>query len=694
MNLNNKLLFYLPLILCLLFSCSIVKAQNNKQLNSILTDTVTFNKFTDSCIAAHANDYLIEFYDKMIVDEKIDMLATHIPFLQTLYYQMNHHQFTQNNYAVCCYLGRIITKYHLDMNSPVLYFNEALNIAQHLPNKCLVPKTYKYLSSFYSNVRHDLRKTYELNNKCIEYFKQNQINGILDCNIDVNIGAATISYYLEAYDRGVAQLNVSIATVRKINKPKQLFDLYKRRSFYEIELNKYNDVLKTIDTAESIIDRLPDKNILKNFTTAIRFNVLVNEGYYERANECAKLVNADLLKEDNDDYFDYMNNFIKMNIQFNKKEEAKAEIDNYASLLKPWNIQRWRKLYEVKYLLAKKNNDYETALDAYQHFRYYDDSVHSQKHNLAIMDQQIIYETKGKDELLKAEIKQNFVYRLVVICGSLMAAIIILLIYSNFIRSKKSVQHLTILNDEINEQRHQIGLALTQVESANKDKDRILNVVAHDLRNPIGAIANFLEIVQVKYEHNEEEERILNTSQQAAIQSLTLINDLLEVNQMQSGKLELFMSPVSLAELIEKSIEQVKYKAIAKQQTIMFDNHAKGMLIHGDAVKLQRVITNLIDNAIKFSYIQKEIVVTLERGSSNAILKVIDHGMGIPEAIQQQLFTASITVKRMGTNNEKSHGLGLSICKQIIEAHQGTIEVVSEIGKGSSFIISMEELIA
>ncbi len=677
------------LIFCFTFISLKTDAQNNEQISQLARDSIAFNKFSDSCIANNAKDYLIEVYDKLIVDGKLETLPSHLRFLQSLYATMDHNNYTQNNYFVCSYIGRIISKYHLDENTPIKYFNESINIAEQLPNKCLVPLTYKYLASFYSDVRHNLLKTYEYNNMMIAYFKQNKMNGIIDCGVDANIGASVISFYLEDYNRGIAQLNESIAIVKKLNKPKRLYDLYKRRSFYEMELLRYDDVLKTIDTAEIIVQNLSNKQQLGNFINAIRFNVFANQGKYEDAAEYSKVIDAEQLKQDNDDYFDYMNNVIKMNIFFNQFKDAEVNIEGYSSLLKPWNIQRWRKLYETKYLLAKKTNDYQTALNAYEKFRYYDDSVHRQKQHLVIMDQQVKYETKEKDNLLKVEINNNAIYRLVVICISLMACIIILLIYINFKRSKKSVKKLTLLNNTVNQQKNQVELALIQVEKANKDKDRILNVVAHDLRNPIGAIANFLDIAQVKYEHSEEEEQILRTSQQAAVHSLTLINDLLEVNQMQEGNLVINKTRIDIKQLAEQSIEYLRYKAIAKQQTIILQAPEKSYYVNADAEKLQRVISNLIDNAVKFSYIGKEVMVNIHQQQEQVEISITDNGVGIPPNIIEQLFTASITVKRKGTNNEKSNGLGLSICKQIIEAHNGKIFVESIEGKGTCFTVQL-----
>ena len=275
--------------------------------------------------------------------------------------------------------------------------------------------------------------------------------------------------------------------------------------------------------------------------------------------------------------------------------------------------------------------------------------------------------------VLQKDNQLSRVYLWVVVVAFLAVAFIAFSIYRNFVKTKQ-------LNQLINNQK----IAL---EKANKAKDRILNVVAHDLRNPIGAIANFLDIVQLKYEHSKEEEQILKTSQQAAEHSLKLINELLEVNQLQDGELILAKTTVDVKQLVDVVMNELKHKVNAKQQTIQLQAGNENYWIEADAEKLQRVIANLIDNAIKFSEKGKEVVVRLTQAENTLQIKVKDSGMGIPANLIEQLFTTSIIVKRKGTNNEKSNGLGLSICKQIIEAHKGSILVESEVGKGSCFTV-------
>ncbi len=233
----------------------------------------------------------------------------------------------------------------------------------------------------------------------------------------------------------------------------------------------------------------------------------------------------------------------------------------------------------------------------------------------------------------------------------------------------------------------ELQAAYEGLKESESRRDKILQVVAHDLRNPVGAISSFLEIVQVKYQHSEAENKILQSVNKAAADSLNLINELLEVNEIRTGYLLLNRKELDINLLTEQAIEQVQHKAAAKQQTILLQKTGAPLFVSADTEKLSRVLLNLLDNASKFSYAGTEILVTITQQDKQALIKVADKGIGIPVSLQEQLFHSNQAVRRVGTNNEKSNGLGLAICKQIIEAHGGLLTVETEEGKGSVFTV-------
>ncbi len=223
----------------------------------------------------------------------------------------------------------------------------------------------------------------------------------------MNVGASVISYYLGDNKDGVNKLNSSIAVTKRINRPAHLFDLYKRRAYFELEMQQYYAAITTIDSAKTIGRKLPDSVDLNNYVEAVRFNALVGMKDFDKANIMTSSINVEALKKNNDDYFDYMAALVKLELHFENYQSAEAHIDQYVSELKPWNLQRWRKLYELKYLLYKQTGKAAAALKAYESYNYYNDSVHNQQQNLVVRQHKAEFEREESRRSLALEKAMN-----------------------------------------------------------------------------------------------------------------------------------------------------------------------------------------------------------------------------------------------------------------------------------------------
>lgn len=228
----------------------------------------------------------------------------------------------------------------------------------------------------------------------------------------------------------------------------------------------------------------------------------------------------------------------------------------------------------------------------------------------------------------------------------------------------------------------QLQIGYEQLKDSEKKRAEILRFVAHDLRNPIGAMSNFLNIVRLKYEHSEAESKILDSMLKATTHSLDLINDLEEVQILLKGR-----KNIDINELVDGAAEQLHHKATAKTQTIQVKKTDSPLIVFADPDKLQRVLVNLLDNAVKFSYANSITTLTVLQQGPYAVIKVAENGIGIPASLHEDIFVSSGRVGRKGTHDEKSNGLGLSICKQIVEAHGGNLTMESEEGKGATFTV-------
>lgn len=220
---------------------------------------------------------------------------------------------------------------------------------------------------------------------------------------------------------------------------------------------------------------------------------------------------------------------------------------------------------------------------------------------------------------------------------------------------------------------------------AKKEKERILKIVAHDLRSPISGIGSLSEIL-MKDEADARKKECLNMIHKASKQSIDFIGEVMQMES--SADIQIELKEVNLNQMVEKIVQMHRHAIETKHLmvTLRFENCP--MIVQLDAEKIERVISNLLHNAIKFSNKDGNIEISAKAFQTNQMMiSVKDAGIGIPDKYIEHLFTQVGASKRNGTAGEKSYGIGLIICKQIIEAHKGQISVLSKVGQGSTFSI-------
>ena len=221
----------------------------------------------------------------------------------------------------------------------------------------------------------------------------------------------------------------------------------------------------------------------------------------------------------------------------------------------------------------------------------------------------------------------------------------------------------------------------------NDLKNKFLGIAAHDLRNPLTSIRGFCEILlEDEDSFSEDQKEMLDIIHDASESMLTLVNDLLDVAVIESGKLQLQLNKGSIKNIIEKRIRLSKM--VAKKKNIKL-NYSLSDIPDTlfDTNRFAQVIDNLIGNAVKFSPSGTKIFITLKRERNMAKVSIQDEGPGISKEDQAKLFGEFQKLTAKPTGGEKSTGLGLAIVKKIIEAHKGIISVDSILGEGTTFTV-------
>jgi signal transduction histidine kinase len=255
---------------------------------------------------------------------------------------------------------------------------------------------------------------------------------------------------------------------------------------------------------------------------------------------------------------------------------------------------------------------------------------------------------------------------------------------------EKIFEDITALNNELVTAQRELARRNAELGRLNEQKNLLLGVAAHDLRNPLGAIYSCSEYLLDKLKNLDDDQLEMLRSIKASSEfMLALIEDILNLARMDSGKMELRMEATDLGKLASRHVAMNRLIAARKNIRIDLDLEADLPLIEADSRKIEQVLENLISNAIKFSPPNSAVRVALRRDGDQVRIEVSDQGAGIPKAEWGKLFQPFQRTSVRPTGGEKSSGLGLSIARKIVEAHAGKIWFESELGKGSKFEVRL-----
>lgn len=242
------------------------------------------------------------------------------------------------------------------------------------------------------------------------------------------------------------------------------------------------------------------------------------------------------------------------------------------------------------------------------------------------------------------------------------------------------------LNNELVGIQRELAKKNAQLTQLNQEKNRLLGIAAHDLRNPLHAIMMLSQFL-LDEEPEGEQKEFLEEIRSSTTFMARLIDDLLDVAKIESGQIALELAVCDINALLKATIKRQNLLASRKQIEISFVGQPLSPA-QLDISKIEQILNNLIGNAIKFSLPGGRVEVRLHQAGERFEIAVQDWGMGIPPEIQSRLFTA-FSKGQTGTAGEKSIGLGLLIVKRIVQVHGGDIRLESASGVGTTFTVSL-----
>ncbi len=242
-----------------------------------------------------------------------------------------------------------------------------------------------------------------------------------------------------------------------------------------------------------------------------------------------------------------------------------------------------------------------------------------------------------------------------------------------------------VLHARLYEREHQLVKELQQLD---RYKTEMISTLAHELKNPLTAIIGHLELLETAADGTVTP-RSLAVIERGATRLSDLVEDLLVLAKVGDPQRPLAPAPVDLSEIVGSTSELLRPQAARQDVRVELVGTSDKVLAYGDAAELDRVVGNLLGNAVKFSPAGGTVTCTLEETGDAVVLRCTDQGIGISAADQAQLFTEFFRSTNPTALEVPGTGLGLTIVKRIVERHHGTVTIDSELGRGSTFTVTL-----
>ena len=370
------------------------------------------------------------------------------------------------------------------------------------------------------------------------------------------------------------------------------------------------------------------------------------------------------------------NNFAKIYLKIKMFDKAKTFLDLSES--EAQESKHYAELLEAYRLLTElfvTQNNFKSAFGYQKKFDNLNEKLFGQETSNKISDLQTAFAIEKREKenaLLKKDNefkKTTFGY--LVLASTLFLIGIVLLISQNRLQKKSN----------------------SLLAELNNSKDKFFSVIAHDLKNPFGAILSYAEFLKGDYDAMDDEERkeIISGIHNAANHVQNLLNDLLTWARTQKGEIGVNKSQINLYDLTEEISNS--YQLTAEKKKIKTEiNIDKGIIVNADKFILTTIIGNLLNNALKFSFSDNKILIDAKKENDIIKISVADFGVGMDETTVKNIFNLDSKLTTKGTANETGTGLGLKICKEFANIHNGNLFLESKPNKGSKITFTFQSV--
>jgi signal transduction histidine kinase len=335
------------------------------------------------------------------------------------------------------------------------------------------------------------------------------------------------------------------------------------------------------------------------------------------------------------------------------------------------------------YLLEKGQSNFKRALNLHEKYTALNDSLNKEASQQELAGTEAKLNLRRQEEINKLlqEKQQQQEARLTTQNWLIAAGLgIIIVVLGSVILLVKSNVEKQRINSELESQRNKL-------EELNKVKDKILAIIAHDLRSPLASMQGMIYLIREKELTKKEIAEMAAELEVSISQNISMMDNLLVWAREQMSGLALNIKAVNAREIVKEVFDNYQFQAQHKGVQLA-NKVSEGLKVKADHNLLKLILRNLVSNSIKFCKEGDRLTVSTREEEGKVIFEVEDTGIGIPETKKAGLFSSN-SGSRNGTNDEKGSGLGLQLCKEFIEKQDGHISVESVEGEGATFIFSL-----
>ncbi len=590
-------------------------------------------------------------------------------------------------------LNNIGNIYYLQSNYPkaIKYYEKALKVFEELDNKKGIFACSNNIGNIYSS-QGAYSNSLEYYQKSLKIYEESGNDRVFIACIS-NIGniylalkdyQKAMEYYQKALKIEESAGNISGVAIGYNN----IGVIYKTEGDYPKALEYFQKSLK-------IYEQLDEKNRVANSLKNIG-GVYYAQGNYTKALEYFQK-SLKISKEIGNRTIETDIYFQLSIIYFNQKKTKDAYNYSKKAILianETGDLELLKASSEILAKSCKALGLYKEAYENYVVFKTINDSLYNEANvkKLTGLEYQYKYEKEKqtakleqqkKDDIQAAEMKRQKQLRNAFIIGSIIFLILTIIILYNLLQKRKANNLLLEKNEEIETQAKELKTTNNKLLELDQFKEGMTGMIVHDLKNPLNAIINASQSFSLEKQNA--------SMKQSGKQMLNMVLNILDVHKYEETKMTVDKTDHSLFELSQKAINEVSF--LAQQKNIAITNSIMSQLgVKCDKEITERIFVNLLTNAIKYTPNNGSIMLSVNQSESKdgfVEIQVTDSGEGIPIDKLSTVFDKFGQVSAKKSGGVRSTGLGLTFCKMAVEAHGGKISVESEIGKGTSFILTL-----